>query len=223
MQSDVLSHLYDGDSGTLADRVFKDLQQRIITGELRPNQRLVESDIANLLGTSRTPVREALTRLRSTGYVSEFGKGGLIVKEATSEHVQNLYEIREALETEAIKLACDRATEEEINTAEEYYHLCVETIHNRDYDEYFKIHRDFHEAIYIGCHNDQLWQLVRTYRYLYFDRRFTRAHSYRDWQIFGIQQHSRILEALRARNARSAEKAVRRHLRTSLKVALQLL
>ena len=69
----------------LAERVFEALQQSITDGELRPNQRLVESEIAGKLGTSRTPVREALKRLEMTGYANLNISGGLIVADHTMQ------------------------------------------------------------------------------------------------------------------------------------------
>ena len=208
---------------TLADQAFEALKQGIDSGELRPNQRLVELEIAKKLGVSRTPTREALKRLELAGYATTASGGGLIVAElSTVEQIQNQFEIREALETAAIKLACQRATEKQINKAEEYYKRGMEAILNRDMEQYVELHRKFHEALYAACGNKQLLSLVRLFRYLYFDRRLTRVYTPRDWGT-QIKHHSRILEALRERNASRAEKALVRHLRVSLRVALQRL
>ncbi len=207
--------------GTLAGRVFEEIKRRIITGELRPNQRLVESEIARNLSVSRTPVREALKKLETMRYVSILPNGGLVVTEHTPEQMESLFEIREALETMAIKLACQRSTEKQIEDATAYYHQAIEAFINRDYDKYIELHGHFHEALYCPCGNEQLLSLIRTFRYQYFDQQLTRVYNTLDWRS-QIKQHSKILEAFRERNENKAEKALKRHLRNSLKIALYL-
>jgi len=211
---------------TLADQVFEVLRGQIVTGKLRPNQRLIESGIAKRLGVSRTPVREALKRLEVSGYLSTDANNGLVVTEHTAEEMQHLFEIREALETMAVKLACQRATKEQIDKAVSYYDQMVEAIMNRKYDEYTELHSQFHEALYSPCGNEQLLSLIRTFRYQYFNQRVTQLYT----RVFNntldtrsqMKKHRRILEALCERNVNKAEKALIRHLRTTLKLAVQL-
>ena len=218
----VPSSFLENPGSTLADQVYEMLHQHIVAGELRPNQRLVESEIAKQMGISRTPVREALKRLEVTGYVSAAPNGGLIVTEHSIEEIQCLYEIREALETMAIKLACERVTEEQLNKVEEYYNRGIEAIRNSDIDQYIELHSDFEEEIYAACGNEQLLSLVRTFRNQYYKRRLTRVYTSRDWHT-QLKHHGRILEALHKRSAGRAEKALRRHLRVGLRVAMQRL
>lgn len=211
---------------TLANRVFDEIKRDIVTGKLRPNQRLVESGIANKLGVSRTPVREALKRLEMSGYVRITASNGLAVTEHTAEEMQNLFDIREALETKAIKLACERATKEQIDKAVSCYNQMVEAVMNRKYDEYIELHSQFHEALYSPCGNEQLLSFIQTFRYQFFSQRLTRLYT----RVFNntldtrsqIKKHRKILEALCDRNANRAEKALIRHLRTTLKLAVQL-
>ena len=206
----------------LAEQVFEVLQRHIVTGELRPNQRLVESEIAKRVGTSRTPVREALKRLELGGYVNVLSGGGLVVVDHSGMQIQSLFEIREALECVAIRSACRYITEKQINKAEEYYTRSIEAARNHDIEEYMKMHGAFHEELYAACGNKTLQSLIRTFRYQYFDRRLTRVYTLRQWRTQG-RHHGQILEAVRERNVRRAEKALRRHLGHSLKVALQRL
>jgi len=212
----------DKSGHNLADQVFEVLREQIGTGKLRPNQRLVEADIANGLAVSRTPVREALKRLRLTGYADTLPSGGLIVTEHTVRRIQSLLEIRQALETAAIRLACEHITKEQVNEAEKYYVRGIEAIRNGDIDRYIELHNGFHAKLYAPCDNEQMLSLIRTLRFHYFNRRLARIYTPREWRT-QIQQHGRILEAVSKRNARQAETALRRHLRVSLKVALRRL
>ncbi len=219
----IVSTSLNKSKGTLADQVFDVLQKQIVAGELRPNQRLVESEIAERLGISRTPVREALKRLEVTGYTSAFSSRGLIVVEhSTSRQIQSLFETREALEGMAIKLACERATEEQIRKAEEYYTRGVEALRNNDIDEYLEMHSTLHEELCAGCGNEQLLSLIRIFRYQYFDRRLTRVYTPREWRT-QIKNHGRLLEAVRERNPHRVEKAIQRSFGHGLRVALKRL
>lgn len=208
----------------ITGQVFEALRQYIITGELQPNQRLVEADIAKKLGVSRTPVREALKRLEFTGYVcTSTSKGLVVTPEYSASQIRSLYEIREVLEVGAIKLACERATEEQINKAEGYYIKGAEAFCNGDdIDRCIELYCCFHEELYSACGNEQLVSLVRAFRYRYIDRRLARVYTRKDWRT-QITHHSQILNAVRKRNVRLAEKALQKHLRASLEVALKRL
>ena len=218
----VPSFFLEKSGSTFAHKVFELIHQRIVIGELRPNQRLVDSGIAKELGISRTPVREALKRLEVMGYVSTLPNGGITVTEHSTREIQNLYEVREALETMAAKLACNRATEEQINKVEEYYNRGVSAMSNGDIDRYKGLHFAFEEELYAACGNEQLLSLVRTFRNQYYDRRIAQVFTSRDWRI-QLKHHGRILEALRKRNAGRVGKVLGRHLRVSVREALQRL
>jgi len=206
----------------LAQQVFETIRQQIVTGKVPPNQRLIELEIAGDLGTSRTTVREALKRLEVKGYVTTLPSGGVAVTGCSAEHIQSLFEVREALETMSIKLACQRATEEQIHKATEYYNRFVDAIRNRDFDQYVELHRAFHEELNVACGNEPLWSLAQTFRHQYFDYRLARVYTASEWRT-QIVQHGQILKALRKRCASHAEKAVQEHLRAGLKVALERL
>jgi len=205
-----------------AEETLERLRQAIVTGKLRPNQRLVESKVAKQLGLSRTPVREALKGLEMQGYLSKLPNGGMIVTDHSPSQIRNLYEIREALETIAIRLACQRATQEQVDRAAEYHTRSLEVIRNRDANQFIELHSAFHTQLLTACGNEHLWSLIQTFRDQFFDRRIVRVFTAGDWRAM-IRQHQRILEAVRQRNARLAEKAVREHVRTAMRLALERL
>ncbi len=76
---------------------------------------------------------------------------------------RSLYEIREALESMAIKLACQRATEEQIERAEKYHIHSLEVIRNRDVDQFIELNSAFHAELLAACGNEQLWLLIQTF------------------------------------------------------------
>ena len=207
---------------SLAEEAYNILRQEIVTGVLRPNQRLIESEIAKRLGTSRTPVRDALKRLVITGYVTALHGGRLIVTDHTPSQIRGIYEIREALETMAIKLACQRAADQQIVTIEEYHNSCAESASQRDIDSFIELNKAFHDELYNTCGNEDMMSLIRLYRDQYFDRRIVRTFSGRDWRRT-INEHESMLEAIKVRSSRKAQKAVSQHIKTVMRTALERL
>jgi len=212
----------DAPKVSYAKEALERLRQAIVMGKLRPNQRLVESELAQKLGMSRTPVREALKQLEMQGYLSKLPTGGMIVTDHSPSQIRNLYEVREALETVAIRLACQRATQEQVDRAAEYHTRSLEAIRNRDVNQFIELNSAFHTELLASCGNEQLWSLIQTFRDQFFDRRIVRVFTAGDWRTM-ITHHARILEAVRQRNARLAEKAVREHVRIALRLALERL
>jgi len=205
-----------------AEEALERVRQAIVTGNLRPNQRLVESEIAKKLGMSRTPIHEALKQLELQGYLSRLPSGGLMVTDHSPSQIRNLYEIREALETMALRLACQRATQEQVDRAAEYHARSLEVIRNRDINQFIELNSAFHNELLSACGNEQLWSLIRTFRDQSFDRRIVRVFTARDWRAM-VVQHQRMLDAVRQGNARLAERAVHEHVRTAVRLVVERL
>ena len=98
----------------LRDVVFQTLRQAILRGELKPGERLMEIHLAQKLGVSRTPVREAIRKLELEGLVLMIPRKGAVVAEITVTDLEDVLEVRMALEELAVKLACRKITEEQL-------------------------------------------------------------------------------------------------------------
>ena len=99
----------------LRDVVFNTLRQAILRGELQPGERLLEIHLANKLGVSRTPIREAMRKLELEGLVLMIPRKGAVVAEITEKSLRDVLEVRKALEELAVKLACEKIQDEEID------------------------------------------------------------------------------------------------------------
>ena len=97
----------------LRDVVFNTLRRAILTGELKPGERLMEVHLANRLGVSRTPIREAIRKLELEGLVTMIPRRGAEVAQITEKSLQDVLEVRRALDALCVELACDRITSEE--------------------------------------------------------------------------------------------------------------
>ena len=98
----------------LRDVVFKTLRQAILRGELKPGERLMEIKLANKLGVSRTPIREAIRKLELEGLVLMIPRRGAEVAEITEKSLNDVLEVRKALEELSVQLACERITPEQV-------------------------------------------------------------------------------------------------------------
>ena len=96
----------------LRDVVFNTLRQAILTGELKPGERLMEIHLADRLGVSRTPIREAIRKLELEGLVVMIPRKGAQVARITEKNLKDVLEVRRALDMLAVRLACDRMDEE---------------------------------------------------------------------------------------------------------------
>jgi len=222
LQDKLLLSSIKKDKANHATKVLESVRQAIVTGNLRPNQRIVESQIAKRLGMSRTPVREALKTLEMQGYLSKLPNGGLVVTDYSPSQIRNLCETREALETMAMKLACQRATKAQLDKAAEYHDRSIKIIHNRDINAFIKLNRAFHNELLSACGNEQLRSLMKIFQDQFFDRRLVRVFNARDWRTM-IKHHQDLLDALRQGNVRRAEKVTREHVRIGLRIALERL
>lgn len=207
------------------DRLVQDALQHIrhsiVQGKYRPRERLIAATLSDELHMSRTPVREALKLLELQGYLSRT-RGGLLVADHTSEQVQGLYEIREALECAAIELACQKWSGRQLGRAAAHCDQLEKTIRLRNIAQIVDLNTAFHHDLYAVSGNERLCALIETYRDLFFDARLARAYAADDWEIT-IAQHRDVMEAVRRRDSVTAKTVVREHLNKSKKAVLERL
>jgi len=194
---------------------YSAIRRSILEGALRPGERIVEQQLAELLNVSRTPVREALLKLERENLVARIGRG-MAVKRYSSDEVRDIYNLRAHLESFAARMAAERITEGEI--------VALERIQNDMETERLEIGRAetirnlsrenqrFHALVVRAARNAplercfvQVFQLPLLYKaYVYFDDERKRRSD---------RDHRELIEMLRAREGAAAEEHWRRHLR----------
>ena len=196
---------------SLADSAYNRLREAILQGELRPNERLVEADLAEWLNVSRTPLREGLARLASEGLVSS-GRRGWSVREFTAQEVAEVHEVRAALEGMAVYIAAERATDEQIasivafHSAQNQERLAVAP------GGYLVEYNDaFHEAIVDMSDNGRLRYFIRINRNFFFTYRIAKLYT-EDEARSSLAGHDEIIDALRERDGERGERAMRQHI-----------
>lgn len=209
--------------GSLSDAVYAAVHHRIVTGTYRPNQRLVETEIAAELGASRTPVREALVRLVKDGLAVP-SRQGLTVREFTLPEVREIYEVRAAIEGYAARLAAERATASALNDIEHTLHHHARTSRGDTVDriKVVEANTDFHDAVLDAAGNGRMRALANANRSYFFNNEAAAVTSDEALGV-ALDEHQLIYCAIRDRDPVQAEEIVRQHVMAGLKVIEGLL
>ncbi|WP_418060741.1 GntR family transcriptional regulator [Pimelobacter simplex] len=204
----------------LAQKAYEAVRTGILSGDLRPNQRLVEAEVCDLIGIGRTPVRGALQMLENHGYLIK-QRSSWTVREFGPQDIKNVYETRMALEGFAARLTVERATDEEIARIAAILesHADLETLPP---DEQVSLNSSFHDAIADASGNEHLARLIRRDRHFAFDYSAAKRYTADDYR-HGHAGHHEIVAALQARDADAAERLVVEHYRLALEAQLRFL
>ena len=206
----------------LRDIVFKTLREAIITGDLKPGERLMEIKLANELGVSRTPVREAIRKLELEGLVIMTARKGAEVAPINEKDLREVLEIRKVLESLACELACKNVQPENLNVFEEINAKTEEAVRNENIEEITKQDVAFHEAIYSITKNDRLVAMLHHLKEHIFRYRLEYIKDMKNKGTI-VEEHKKIIEAIASKNARSACKEIERHIEVQEKYILNTL
>lgn len=196
---------------TVQQHAYQTLKAKILNGELQPGQALRQEELAQELGTSLTPVREALRDLGAEGLVTQTARRGAVVTVIDVDDVRDIYRLRLLLEPEATRLSIDGVSEQ---TFDELEHLLIRLKDPRDPD-WDALHREFHGRLIEPAPSPRMRAIIAGLRdstTLFVRRSLGVDHR----PVTAAAEHSEILAAYRARDRERAADAVVQHLRTSL-------
>lgn len=202
---------------TLAERVFNQLQDAIVRGELAPGTKITEPGLSQAYGISRGPLREAMRRLETHRLIERVPHVGARVVKLSMKELLELFDVREAMESMAARLAARHMSSEEIAGIREVLALHERQADLQSGEAYYQREGDldFHYRIVLGSHNrmlmtilcDDLYYLVRLYR-TQFSGSGTRPQR-------AFVEHHRIVDAIEAGDEELAELLMRRHVSAS--------
>lgn len=203
---------------TLRESVAEEIRRLIMIGELQPGERLVEDRLAEQLGVSRNPVREAIRALEGTGLVEVVPRRGAYVSQLDPMQASQLLELRAVIEGYAARLAARNRTDEHVAALRECIEGGMEASRKGDHVRAAAFHRDFHIGIERASGNDHLEAVVGPLRHqteLVFsvlaDRR----------AVLSWDEHVRILEAIEAGDESKAERFTMEHMESVVADLLQ--
>jgi DNA-binding GntR family transcriptional regulator len=191
----------------LSTEVYESIRRSIVEGEIRPNERLIEAELAERLDVSRTPVRESMQRLATDGLVIS-RRRGWVVREHSPQEISEIYEVRAALEGYAARLAAERATDDEIAEIVRIHVTYVAELENTSRDHLLEHNDEFHDAVIRASKNARLAEQIVRNTAFYFVHRIAGFWSDDEVRV-SIAGHQELVDALVARDPDAAERAAR--------------
>ncbi|HDZ89734.1 MAG: GntR family transcriptional regulator [Deltaproteobacteria bacterium] len=205
---------------SLGQGVFENLKRAIIEGDLPPESRIVESRVAEALGISRTPVREAIHKLEREGLLRQGPRGGFFVAGLSSSDIEETFGIRSVLESYAARLAALRHQEGELRPLEEKLEAYEKSLKRGDLDLLPRINTEFHDLLYGLSRSPRLIKMINDLR----------DHIYRfrlvilrieEMARLSNRDHRLMLKAMRERDPDEVERLVREHILRGQSVVLR--
>lgn len=202
----------------LREIVFESMREAIIGGVLRPGERLMEIQLAEEMGVSRTPVREAIRKLELEGFVVMIPRKGAYVAGVSHKDVADVFEIRAALEGLAAGLAAERITEEEVEQMERI--LLYNSGEEPSLEKIVESDTDFHALVYKASRNERLIQILGNLREQI--QRFRATSLAVPGRIKdAIEEHRAIVEALANHDIEKAQELASTHIVTAENVMFE--
>lgn len=200
------------------DRLYKQLRQMAADFAFKPDARINESELALRLGASRTPMREALNRLAAEGFLTLQAGRGFFCRPLTPKRILELYEARVAVECEALRLSCTRASDAEIAALADHLAMVESDYANStDADKLLAIDETFHIRLAELSGNSELVSMLENLnariRYVrMIDLKRLRGGAKSDRDSNPLAAHRLILSALQRRDTDGADRAMRNHI-----------
>ncbi len=195
----------------LRDVVFQTLRKAILTGEIKPGERLMEIKLASKLGVSRTPIREAIRKLELEGLVTNIPRRGAIVSEISERGLRDVLEVRRDLDAFCAELASERITEDEKERLIDACRAFEEAVLTKNATVIAKADVDFHDIIIGATGNERLVTMINNlaeqmYRYRFEYIKDESQHSRL------VREHKVLMDAILKGDGKAARKAATEHI-----------
>lgn len=209
-------------TASLADHAYAEIRAMILDLRLLPGQAILIDDLATRLGMSRTPVREAVARLSSgmEGLVTTVPRKGIVVTVPTVEGMREIYEIIDGLESEAVRLASERADAETLDTLTASVAAQEAALVRDDLAAWVEADRQFHRLLIAAAGNRRMRDLVQLFDGQLHRIRVATIHL-RATPVESTQEHHALLDAIRARDLNAALAVHRAHRERALREMLR--
>lgn len=200
----------------ISEKVYKTLKKQIINERLRPGERLIDNELASRFGVSRTPIREALTKLSNEGLIEILPRRGIYVKRLDKKDIKEIYQIRRVLEGLATREATPIIDEEQLKKLYSLFEKAKRSLNSDDWKSCMEFDIELHSTILSNCQNDRLIGIVHNLNTLIHAFRVRLARD-RERATQALKEHEAILEAVKARDVERAEKAMMEHIERTKK------
>ena len=195
----------------LSNSLLGKLQKDILTGKLKPGDKLTEQELCKAYGVSRTPVREALRQLEADGLVENILNRGAFVVGMSEQDYEDMFELRKAYEVQAVKWAIERITEEEMDRLEETFEFMEFYTLRNDIDKMLTINSGFHQVIYEASHNRMLKKLLSSSQNYLKYKGIESAYD-DDYLTTVLEEHRAIFKAFKDKDVKAGTLAMEMHI-----------
>ena len=209
---------------SLRDAIFSEMQHNIVCGRIMPGQRVFLENISHQMGVSVIPVREAFAMLTACGFVKSDKKRGYLVNELSAPNFREILDLRLLLECKAADQAALHRSDENLSWIEECQRRYITARTENDVEALVRTNRNFHNAIYdaagtpiLKSHIDQAWYRVSPYYHLFF------RQIEKPVPIVGIQNHQKIIEAIRNKNTTEVRRYMKKDLTTNSQFVIEII
>lgn len=206
-----MSMIMDDEYLPLRDVVFKTLRQEILTGNLKPGERLMEIHLANKLGVSRTPIREAIRKLELEGLVIMIPRRGAEVAQISWKSLKDVLEVRRALDALAIELACERMGQDELELLYKACESFEEATQTKDTRKIAEADVALHDIIVLSTGNKRLIQLVNNLSEQMYRYRFEYIKDVSQHDVL-VQEHKEMYRCIQCKDKKAAASVVKKHI-----------
>lgn len=206
----------------LRDVVFNTLRNAILRGDLKPGERLMEMHLANKLGVSRTPIREAIRMLEQEGLAVTIPRKGAQVAKMTEKDLQDVLEIRDSLDELAVRMACQRLTEDqlvELKSAMKDFEIATKS---KDARKICEADENFHNVIYRMADNPKLGTIVNNLREQMYRYRYEYVKENSSYQQL-IHEHAAIIEGFEKRDEAYVKEIMHTHLENQIEAVRRVI
>lgn len=198
----------------IRDKVYERLRQAMLNGQLKPGHRLIERKLAEQLGVSRTPVREAIRMLELEGLVAHLPRVGAVVAGVTDKEVLEIYRIRAVLEGLSARMAAEKINTDQLQQLIKLLKSIEEFAREDNLTELEKNHRLFNDVIYQAADSPRLYAMISTL--VDHISRYARVGYCHPGRIEeATREHRQLVEAIKLRDGSLAERVAREHIDNS--------
>lgn len=200
---------------SLTSMIFEKLREDILNGDYNRGDKLVEAKIAEEIGVSRTPVREALKQLELDGLVDNIPNRGVVVTGISEQDIRDIYRIRMAIETISVEWCIERMDGDVLGELQEIFDLMEFFTAKGDVDRIFELNTRFHETIYKATESRYMEHVLKDFQL------FIKSTRERSLRMAGrletaLEEHRQLLEAIKNRDIAAAKEAANAHVMHSM-------
>ena len=207
-------------SPSVREWAYNDLKSNVLAGLFEPGERLTEEHLAKSMGVSRTPVREALHKLATEGLIQPLKSRGFCVAQDSREEIEDLFDIRAALEGYAIRIICEYITDPTIKKLNGFIQKAEDALRRKKLDEIFEYNTQFHDTLNaVVPHKSRFHSLIANTRKYVLRYRKDSLH-YLEGAKKTIDGHRKILLAISLKDPDLCERVMREHVKEAKVEAL---